>query len=117
MSSCTFCEIRDGRLPATIVHRDEQVLGFEDIRPQAPAHLLFVPLEHLSTANDFGPTDAARIGHLFLAATKVARDRRFAEKGYRLVLNCNGAAGQTGSELALHLLPRRRLAMPPGFSV
>jgi len=114
MSSCTFCEIRDGRLPATIVHRDEQVLGFEDIRPQAPAHLLFVPLEHVSTANDFGPTDAARIGHLFLAATKVARDRGFAEKGYRLVLNCNGDAGQTVFHVHLHLLAGRHLKWPPG---
>ena len=114
MSSCTFCEIRDGRLPATIVHRDEQVLGFEDIRPQAPAHLLFVPLEHVSTANDFGPTDAARIGHLFLAATKVARDRGFAEKGYRLVLNCNGDAGQTVFHVHLHLLAGRQMKWPPG---
>src|SRR5260370_41080780 len=113
MSSCTFCEIRDGRLPATIVHRDEQVLGFEDIRPQAPAHLLFVPLEHLSTANDFGPTDAARIGHLFLAATKVARDRGFAEKGYRLVLNCNRDAGQAVFQVDLPLLAGRHLKWPP----
>jgi histidine triad (HIT) family protein len=114
MTSCTFCKIRDGRLPAKIVHRDEHVLGFEDIRPQAPAHMLFVPLEHVATANDFSPTDAARIGHLFLAATKVARDRGFAEKGYRLVLNCNGDAGQTVFHVHLHLLAGRPMKWPPG---
>jgi len=114
MTSCTFCKIRDGRLPATIVHRDEHVLGFEDIRPQAPAHLLFVPLEHVATVNDFSPTDAARIGHLFLAATNVARDRGFAEKGYRLVLNCNGDAGQSVFHVHLHLLAGRQLKWPPG---
>jgi histidine triad (HIT) family protein len=114
MTSCTFCKIRDGRLPAKIVHRDEHVLGFEDIRPQAPAHMLFVPLEHVATANDFSPTDATRIGHLFLAATKVARDRGFAEKGYRLVLNCNGDAGQTVFHVHLHLLAGRQMKWPPG---
>jgi histidine triad (HIT) family protein len=114
MTSCTFCKIRDGRLPAKIVHRDEHVLGFEDIRPQAPAHMLFVPLEHVATVNDFSPTDAVRIGHLFLAATKVARDRGFAERGYRLVLNCNGDAGQTVFHVHLHLLAGRQMKWPPG---
>jgi histidine triad (HIT) family protein len=114
MSSCVFCKIRDGHLPARIVHRDEQVLGFEDIRPQAPAHMLFITLDHVETANDFSPTDAARIGNLFLAATKVAKDRGYAEKGYRLVLNCNRDAGQTVFHVHLHLLAGRHMKWPPG---
>jgi len=114
MSSCTFCKIRDGQLPARIVHRDDQVLGFQDIRPQAPVHLLFIPLEHVETVNDFTATDAARIGQLFLAATQVAKDRGYADKGYRLVLNCNGDAGQTVFHVHLHLLAGRHMKWPPG---
>ncbi len=114
MTACTFCRIRDGQLPARIVHRDEQVLGFEDIRPQAPAHMLFIPLEHVESANDFSPKDAERVGRLFLAATKVAKDRGYAEKGYRLVLNCNRDAGQTIFHVHLHLLAGRHLKWPPG---
>ena len=114
MTSCTFCKIREGQLPARIVHRDDQVLGFEDIRPQAPVHLLFVPLEHVETANDFSARDAARIGQLFLAATQVAKERGFADQGYRLVLNCNRDAGQTVFHVHLHLLAGRRMKWPPG---
>jgi histidine triad (HIT) family protein len=114
MPTCIFCRIRDGLLPATIVHRDDQVLGFEDIWPQAPAHVLFIPLEHVATANDFSPADAERIGRLFLAATKVAKDRGYAETGYRLVMNCNRDAGQAVPHVHLHLLAGRRMKWPPG---
>jgi histidine triad (HIT) family protein len=114
MTTCDFCKIRDGQSPARIVHRSEHVLGFEDTRPQAPAHVLFIPSEHIETANDFSPDDAARIGELFLAATKVAKDRGYAEKGYRLVLNCNRDAGQTVFHVHLHLLAGRHMRWPPG---
>ncbi len=114
MPSCIFCKIRDGQVPAKIIHRDEQVLGFEDIRPQAPAHMLFIPLQHVATANDFSPADAENIGRLFLAATKVARERGYADNGYRLVMNCNRDAGQTVSHVHLHLLAGRHMRWPPG---
>ncbi|HME92179.1 MAG TPA: HIT domain-containing protein, partial [Myxococcaceae bacterium] len=47
MRECMFCRIRDGRAPAQIVHRDEHCIGFQDIRPKAPAHVLFIPLKHI----------------------------------------------------------------------
>jgi histidine triad (HIT) family protein len=114
MSSCAFCQVRDGKLPARIVHRDDQVLGFEDIRPQAPTHLLFIPLRHIETANDLASPDAECIGRMFLAATKVAKERGYASSGYRLVLNCNGDAGQTIFHVHLHLLAGRHMRWPPG---
>ena len=114
MQTCDFCQIRDGALPARIVHRDENVLAFEDTRPQAPVHVLFIPLEHVETANDFSPQDATRIGQLFLAATQLAKDRGYGERGYRLVLNCNRDAGQTIFHVHLHLLAGRHMRWPPG---
>ncbi len=44
MSNCLFCKIRDGQIPAKVVYRDEVCMAFEDINPQAPTHVLFIPL-------------------------------------------------------------------------
>jgi histidine triad (HIT) family protein len=114
MSDCLFCKIRDGKIPAAVVYRDEHCLAFEDIRPQAPTHLLFIPLEHIPTINDLSVDNPAIVGKLFLAAAKVAKQRGHSENGYRVVMNCNRDAGQTVFHIHLHLLAGRPLEWPPG---
>ena len=42
MSNCLFCKIINGQIPAKLVHQDELTLGFLDIAPQAPTHVLVV---------------------------------------------------------------------------
>jgi histidine triad (HIT) family protein len=37
-----------------------------------------------------------------------------AEDGYRVVMNCNAAAGQTVFHIHLHLLGGRQMTWPPG---
>lgn len=114
MEDCLFCKIRDGKIPAKIVYRDAECLAFEDIRPAAPLHLLFIPLPHLSSVNELTVDDRERIGHLFLAAAKLAKERGYSESGYRLVMNTNRDAGQTVPHVHLHLLAGRQLSWPPG---
>lgn len=114
MADCLFCKIRDGKIPAKVVYRDEECLGFEDINPQAPTHVLFIPLQHVGSVNDLTVEDRERVGHLFIAAAKVARERGIAESGYRLVMNTNRDAGQTVFHIHLHLLGGRAMTWPPG---
>ena len=114
MSDCLFCKIRDGQIPAKVVYRDEHCLAFEDINPQAPTHVLFIPLKHIPTVNDITEEDRAGVGHLFLAAAKLARERGHAETGYRVVMNTQRDAGQTVFHIHLHLLAGRPLHWPPG---
>lgn len=113
-SDCLFCKIRDGQIPAKIVYRDERCVAFEDIRPQAPTHLLFIPLEHIPTVNDLTPEQREQVGHLLFAAAKVAKERGHADSGYRVVVNTNRDAGQTVFHIHLHLLAGRPLEWPPG---
>ena len=40
---CIFCKIIAGELPSDIVYRDEKVVGFRDINPIAPVHILVIP--------------------------------------------------------------------------
>lgn len=113
-ADCLFCKIRDGQIPATIVYRDDRCMAFEDIRPQAPTHVLFIPLEHIPTLNDLTPEQRELVGHLHYAAAKLAKERGHAEGGYRVVMNTHRDAGQTVFHIHLHLLAGRPLEWPPG---
>ncbi len=113
-NDCLFCGIVRGDIPADIVYEDEHTLAFRDINPQAPLHVLVIPRRRIPTINDLEPGDAEIVGRLFLAAKKIAAAEGYAEDGYRVVMNCNEAAGQTVFHIHLHVLAGRNLGWPPG---
>jgi histidine triad (HIT) family protein len=102
-----FEKIIAGELPAQIVHRDDRVTAFRDIKPAAPTHILIVPNKPIPTANDIADGDEALIGHLFTVARDLARREGIADDGYRLIMNCNRNGGQEVYHLHLHLLGGR----------
>ncbi len=64
--------------------------------------------------NDLEPQHNEMIGKLFLAAKQIAKQEGYSEDGYRTVMNCGEAAGQTVFHLHLHLIAGRDLIWPPG---
>ncbi len=111
---CIFCRIVSGEVSAKKVYEDDDVVAFEDIRPQAPVHILVIPRRHIATVNDLTESDAQLIGRLVLVAKRIAAERGLAERGYRLVLNCNRDSGQEVFHIHLHLLGGRKFTWPPG---
>jgi len=114
MSETLFLDIIDGKIPADIVYQDDAVVGFKDINPQAPHHVLFVPRERIRTINDLEPGHAELVGRLFLAAAHYAGEQGVADDGYRVVMNCGEGAGQSVWHIHLHFLAGRALSWPPG---
>lgn len=104
MADCIFCKIIDGKIPAKVVYRDDKCIGFDDIHPVAPVHVLFVPLRHVDGANTMTEADREMVGHVMLSAAKYARERGIEPSGYRLVTNVGPDAGQTVFHLHLHLI-------------
>jgi histidine triad (HIT) family protein len=109
-----FSKIINGQLPATVVYRDEQLIAIRDIHPQAPTHILIIPVKPIPSVAEAAPDDAALLGTLLLAAHTIARQEGLAANGYRLVINTGPDGGQTVPHLHVHLLGGRRLAWPPG---
>lgn len=112
--NCLFCRIVEKKIPSKVVYEDGRVFAFEDINPQAPIHILVVPKRHISTMLEIAREDNELVGHLFQIANKIAQDRGVAERGFRLVMNCNPEAGQTIYHIHLHLLAGRIMRWPPG---
>ncbi|HET9963427.1 MAG TPA: histidine triad nucleotide-binding protein [Nitrospiraceae bacterium] len=114
MSSCIFCRIVEGAIPAKIVYRDDKALAFEDINPQAPVHLLIIPKRHIASVQDCQEIDESLLGHLLLTSVKVAGMKQVVESGYRIVTNVGRDSGQTVFHLHVHVLGGRHLGWPPG---
>ena len=111
---CLFCKMIDREIDVDIVYEDEHVLAFNDINPQAPTHILIIPKKHIATLNDIEEADLALVGRLQMTAAKLAEQRGFAEKGYRIVMNCNEDGGQTVYHIHMHLVGGRRFTWPAG---
>ena len=114
MSDDLFLKIISREIPADIVFENNDVLAFRDLNPQAPLHVLIIPKIRIPTINDMQEQNAELFGKLFLAAREIAAEHGIAEDGYRVVMNCNAAAGQTVFHVHLHLLGGRGFSWPPG---
>lgn len=113
MSKTLFEKICNRELPGDIVWEDDLVVAFRDINPQAPVHVLVVPRKPIPRLSDAKPEDQELLGHVLLAAAKVAEVLGL-KNGYRLVLNTGRDAGEAVPHLHFHLIGGRRLRWPPG---
>jgi histidine triad (HIT) family protein len=114
MPECLFCRIAAGEIPARIVFNDEQVVAFEDIKPQAPIHIIIIPRKHIPTVLDLDEDDRELVGHIYLAANQIAAEKSLTQDGFRLVTNCKKSAGQEIFHLHVHMLGGRNFGWPPG---
>ena len=108
-----FGKVIRREIPADIVYEDELCLAFRDINPQAPTHVLLIPKKEIAKLSSADGADQALLGHMMLAAAKVARQLGV-EDAFRLVVNNGAEAGQSVFHLHLHIHAGRKLRWPPG---
>lgn len=103
-----FCKIINGELGADFVYRDEEVVVFKDIHPQAPVHLLIMPVRHFTGIKDFAEDDGHLLGKMLRVAHRVA-DEQGLERGYRLIINEGEHGGKLVPHFHMHLLGGKKL--------
>jgi histidine triad (HIT) family protein len=111
---CLFCKIIKREIPGSIIYEDDRVIAFNDIKPQAPTHVLVVPKRHIESLNELQPGDDQIVGELVRRAAAIAKERGVSASGFRVVLNTNRDGGQTVFHIHLHLLGGRSMQWPPG---
>ena len=109
-----FEKIIAREIPATIVYEDDLVIAFNDIKPQAPTHIVIVPKKPIPRIAQATPEDHQVLGHLLLKAAEVAEKVGLTKSGFRLVFNNGPDAGESVPHLHCHILGGRYLAWPPG---
>lgn len=110
---CIFCKIVNGEIPTKKIYEDENVLGFYDVSPQAPVHILLIPKKHITSAADISEKNSFVVANIFEAAAKLAKELNLLS-GFRIVTNCGESAGQSVKHLHFHLMGDRAFSWPPG---
>jgi len=109
IKKCIFCEIVNKKIPTKIIYEDDLVVAFPDINPKAPTHVLIMPKKHIKTIDHLEKKDEQIVGALIYAAQKIARDKKIAKNGYRLVFNVNNHGDQLINHIHLHLIGGQKL--------
>ena len=113
MNDCLFCKIASSEIPAQIVFETENAVAFRDIDPKAPTHVLVIPREHFTDAQEIAQHDPKLAGELIGLAAQVAEQEGLTN-GYRIVTNTGSDGGQSVGHVHFHVLGGRSLTWPPG---
>ncbi len=110
-----FPRLLRGEIPAGKVYEDEHVLAFNDIRPQAPVHVLVIPRGAYESLDDFSATaSTAEQAALIRAIGQVARLKGVDKTGYRVIANTGIDGHQEVPHLHFHVLGGRALGRMVG---
>ena len=104
-----FTRIINREIPADIVYEDDHCIVINDIAPQAPIHMLVIPVKPIPRLVDASVEDKAMLGHLMWVAAEMARQVGV-DEAFRLVVNNGEGAGQTVFHLHLHVLGNKNFA-------
>ena len=105
-----FAKILRGEIPNDTVYEDDHVLAFNDINPQAPAHILVIPKGAYVSVADFGARAAPEeIAAFWRAVSKIAEEKDLPADGFRAIANTGLNGGQEVPHFHVHILGGRRL--------
>ena len=114
-TSCTFCSIVAGELPARVFHEEEDFIVFQNRLTWVPVMLLVVPKVHMNQQELW--TDRDRIARIGELAVRVGET--FCPGGFRILSNFGRQALQSqphahvhvvgGTELGPYVVPRQWL--------
>ena len=114
---CVLCGLVAGRLPASVIHRDDDIIVLMDIQPVTAGHLMVVPTVHVPRLADL----TQEVGSLMFEWARLVSIALYRSAlrpgGLNLFLSDGEVAMQEIDHLHLHLIPRYEddgfgLAMP-----
>lgn len=104
-SSCVFCSIIDGRLPAAEVYQDKNFLVLMDKYPINVGHTLVVPKLHYDNLLLMPPNE---VGRLYSVVAIIAESVVYGVNavGFNVGQNNGRAANQIVPHVHVHIIPR-----------
>ena len=103
MNDCLFCKIVEGKIPASKVYEDEDILAFKDIHPARPVHILVIPKKHITSLATVAPEDAAVLGKMLVNANEIAVEQGSSD-GFRVIINTGRVGQQEVPHLHMHIV-------------
>ena len=105
-STCIFCRIAAGEVPARIALEGDGVLAFLDVGPLAAGHVLVIPKSHFVTLDQMSPGDVAAVAGVIPRLVGAIR-KLDGVTGVNVLQNNGRSAGQVVDHVHFHLIPRK----------
>jgi histidine triad (HIT) family protein len=105
MSTCIFCSIINGEIPAFRIYEDEDHLAFLDIYPAALGHALVIPKKHSADIHEITDSEYGALA----SRTKVVADLiqgKLATDGVTIMQMNKVAGWQSVFHAHFHVIPR-----------
>ncbi len=105
MDDCVFCRVIAGDAPAHVVLDDDVAVGFLDVRPLFPGHVLLVPRDHVETLPEVA---APHVGPLFERTQRIAAALVDVLGAQGSFVAINNTVSQSVPHLHVHVVPRTK---------
>lgn len=105
-----FARILRGEIPNATVAETGHTLAFDDITPQAPAHVLVIPKgAYVDYADFHARATDAEIVDFHRTSARICAERGLTQTGFRAIANAGRDAVQDVPHFHLHLIGGRPL--------
>lgn len=106
MNDCVFCEIAEGRAPASVVYSDARTMAFMDIQPIVPGHLLVIPRRHAELMSHLESGEGVACWTVAQLLAGALRESGLRVEGVNLFVADGEAAFQDVPHFHIHVIPR-----------
>jgi len=106
VNNCVFCALVAGEREASVVYEDERLLGFMDLHPVNPGHVLLVPKEHATAMADVDEDTGVHVFRIAMRMQQAIRRSDVRCEGINLFVADGEAAFQDVFHFHLHVIPR-----------
>ena len=106
MTDCIFCQIIEGKSPASIFYEDEMVLGLMTIGPVTTGHAMVIPKQHVACLGDMDEKTGRHLFTITQRAAAAIRESGVKCEGINLFLADGEAAFQEVFHVHMHVFPR-----------
>lgn len=108
MSSCVFCQITAGELPAAVVYEDEKAMVILDLFPVTSGHALVVSRQHCASIQGLPEEDVKHMLGLVRATMAAQEQMDTTITAQNLLINDRPDANQHIPHVHWHVIPRRK---------
>lgn len=108
MSTCVFCAMTRGELPAAIVYEDDIAMVILDLFPVSHGHTLIISKQHAATVAELPQATAEHMLLLQMATIAALRQVDPSILAQNLMINDGPESNQHIPHVHWHIIPRRK---------
>jgi histidine triad (HIT) family protein len=106
LTDCVFCDLIAGDGEMSVAYEDDVLVGFMDLQPVNPGHVLLVPRRHAPALADVDEDTGVHVFRIAMRMQQAIRRSNVRCEGINIFVADGEAAFQDVFHFHLHIIPR-----------